>query len=382
MIGVKGQYLIKFKIGSKDDFIKEPDIRSFLLVEEAGNVLPSFELEFELKDSSILNLLNQGNILEVALGKDETDLMNIRLMILHQFKSRMGANRYNIKITGLSDAMEYLSNCNMTMSESKSGVEVIKDTVGTYFTPEFNIETSQDSQVWRQYNVPDKVHVSNVWLHSYIPNSFLAVGITSDSRFVLKDVKKAVSDMNNYQWKLSSQIAKNETPSTKDISLDGDYVHESETGFINQWFGYEKTKSVFDIDTGMLESTTPTLQTMMALSKKFDRAKTINSRRSEFEILNENVHSNYWKAYLQNITNLAIFSSNRLECTYSKTYRRMRVLDVVMFSDTEISSQAAVESYSGLYLISRISRHLANKTLRTTVQLCREASGSMKGDIR
>jgi len=382
MIGTKGQYIVKFSIkGVKDDFLAEEDLLEFLLVEEAGNVLPSFELFFNLKNPKFLAYFNEGNTINISIGKDEISLTDMRAVVLHKIMTRKGTSIYQLKITGLMEALDYLNNSKARVLPSKTAFAAIQEVVSTYFTFKTNASPTQDSMNWIQPSIPDKVFVNNLWAHSNLPGSFLAIGIGADSSFILKDVKKAVSSQENYDWRLVNETITNEQSTSKDITIDSDYVIESETGFINRWFGYEREIPIVDRDTGVASTVTPTTNTYMALSKKFDRASAIDSRTADITLQSRNQHSKYWESYISNLSNLALFGSTRIEVSFTNAYRQLKLLDVVMFKDLELDNKLAAESFSGLYLLTRIARQITRKTLLTTMEISRETFNSNKGEF-
>lgn len=374
MIGVVSQYLIKFKLDNNVDFISEEELLNFELLEEAGNVLPSFKLEFKLRDENIIKYLNESNVLEIALGESELSVFNIRMRILHSTIKRESKNQYMITLTGLQERLDYLSQDYVAVSDKKSGVETIIDTVQSYFKVDTNILRSEDSQYWIQNNIPDKLFINNVWMHSYIKDSFLALGISVDGKFILRDMKKTIR--NGSKWRLTNSNSSD----SKDIKFEGDYIIDSESGFINQWMGYDRYKNVLDIEEGELSKIESSLRPMLAMSKNMNRTKNIDKRALEFGLLNDNVHEKYWDAYIQNITYLAKYSSNKIFISYSNLYKPMKVLDIIMLKDDELSTSQSSEGHSGLYIITKIKRTIREKVFYTTLELNREVMNNVKGN--
>lgn len=380
MIRVKGQYVVSFAITGgieKKDFIAEEDLLKFTMIEEAGNALPSFELMFKTRDSKILTYFNEGNLIKYQFGVDEEKMNDCPLRILRKEFKKLGQHEIVIRLVGLYDAVEYITNCNIVDYSNKSGIEVIDKIAGNYFLKDFNVTSSSDSQTWLQYNIPDKRFLNNVWMHSYIENSFIATGITTEGKFILKDIVKDIKEkQSNPVWRFVQNVNNED----KDIIYEGDFAVESQSGFINQWLGYGRKKSLRTIETAediLLENEfTP----LLATTDTLDRYSNVNDRIAEFGLLNDNVHENYWKAYYQNITNLALFSTVAVTLSYSKRIiPEMKVLDLVMFKDEETEELLEAEEDSGLYYITKISRTIANKQLVTLVELSREALGKLIG---
>jgi hypothetical protein len=375
MIGIKGQYLFSFDISGKRNFITENDLQLFKIVEEAGNVLPTFELIFTLEDQSVLRYLNEGNPLNTAMGEDNLAMTNIDLRILNKLITRIAQRKYLVRLTGVYDAMRYYTDCKMSITEQISGVEAIINVVGNYFKVDSNITKSQDKQHWIQNNIPDKSFVNKAWMHSWLGgSSFPAVGITSDGIFVLRDVKKLAKE--DYAWKFISGDSMK-----KDELIFDQYKVESNTGLINVWTGYEREREVLNLDAGSEKSVKPTLDTVLALSKDLDRMSDIGTRTSEFGVVNANVHPNYWLAYQQNLSYLSVFGSTKIVLQFSSKYADVRVLDLVLLRDIDLEMKQAEGYYSGSYLVSRVTRVLENKNFVTMVHLNREALGELQGSF-
>ena len=82
MFSVDNQYLVSFSLEGTTvlkDFIEEEDLLKFTIIEEAGNVLPSFELIFKLRKSSIISYLNEGNVVKFQFGVDKRKMSDCPL---------------------------------------------------------------------------------------------------------------------------------------------------------------------------------------------------------------------------------------------------------------------------------------------------------------
>ena len=55
MLGVQDQFVYMFSIGGAKDFIGVHDLQLFTLIEEVGNVLPTFEISFLTHRESVVN---------------------------------------------------------------------------------------------------------------------------------------------------------------------------------------------------------------------------------------------------------------------------------------------------------------------------------------
>lgn len=375
MIGVDGQYIAWFNIAEKKDFIEEDSLLSFTIIEEAGNVLPTFELMFTQDDSKIIKYINEGNILGFTFGKSlESAQYTTRLRITSKNIVRQGS-KYQITITGLTNTLDYVASCKVRQFAGMSGVAAIKSVCSEYFSMVSNVSTSTDSQTWVQYNTPDKEFVNQLWMHSYIPRSFLAIGITIENKFILKDIIKAIKD--KPKWTFISKDSKK----ANEIAIDGDYALQSDSGFINHWIGYGRTKELRNIDTGSDIQLSASPSPILATNSKLDRSDP-GRRVAPFSLLNDNVHTNYWSAYYQNMMYLTLMNSIRVVLSYSNQFVDMSVLDLVMFEERDSEDIMLNEQLSGLYFITKIVRTYTKKKLIVTCELNRESFGSIRGEFK
>lgn len=372
-VGIKGQYYFQFSLGGNKDFIDERDFKAFTLIEEAGNVLPTFMLSFETTDESVLPLLNEGNTLQVSFGKDNNSLVSTPLAVTGINSSRTGQNKRAVVVTGLYAAIPYLSSNRVNISGTLSGVEVINSTVSKYFKFDSNILKSSDSMKWIQHNISDRAHVNKLWMHSDVPNSFIGVGITSDGKFILKDIKKDIGQP--YKWR----FGKVNEDENRDIVIDGDPHVETKTGLINTWIGYGREKLVYEIESGI---DTPTLETqspIVALTNQMAKSSQVEARFASVGIINDNVHPNYWRAAMRNLTNLASFLNVSVTLSFHGNFKEVRVLDQVMYKEEDPTNVAqSSEFISGVYYVTKVSRTVQAGQFVTTCVINREAFNQVR----
>ncbi len=364
MIGLVGQYIFKFSVGGLTDFLSEEELISFTLIEKAGNVLPEFELSFVTSNEEIFSHLHEGNTLSVSFGKTKDDMVTAILRPANMDCTRRGQNQRIVTVQGLYNALGYLSSSRLFISDKKSGVEVMNDIVSKYFTPQFNVEKSKDTQRWVSPNRSDKKYVNELWMHSDFGESFPAVGITSDGVFILKDIMKDLKTP--YDWRLVTS-AKDD----KDLLYHGDPMISVKTGFVNSFVGYGREKVVYNLETGdesaVLERAIPTVAITEHLSKSSD----VEKKFAGTGMINDNVHSNYWISYQRNFSQLASFANVTATFVSYGEFSKVRVLDKVMYKDEQGRSSA--EFNSGLYYVSKVARSISGRQFSTTIALSRES---------
>lgn len=376
MIGIKNQYMFKFSIGEKDDFITNETIDHFIVTEEAGNSLPAWKIAFKTKDPELPLVFNEGNDFKISFGTHLDDLKDVQLVITKRKITRQGISLFFIEALGLYSGLSYITSPVKSISSKKSGVEVMISKASSHFKVESNVTASQDSQYWIQPNTTDKAFVDQLWLHSYLANSFLGTSITFDGKFLVKDIKKAIGE--DYKFRFVHTVKEE-----KDIIYTGDYELISETGFINSWVGYGKEKLIHKLEDGTKSTHLETIEPLLALTKKLTRRADIEKRSSLIGVHNENTHDKYWQAALRNVMGMSIFSSERNTLSFDGMLNDIHPLDVVMFKDTGLGNdQQSAEFHSGLYLVGAVGRSLNGKNIATTVDLYRESFNSVEGELR
>jgi hypothetical protein len=376
MIGVESQYILKIAIGDFEDFIEKEDFVSLLVVEEAGGYLPSFELNFYTDEEDIIPYLNEGNEIKISLGKDKNALLDYSMKIMSIEKNRVGNSKYQIVLQGLYNKLKYMSDCNIYISDKKSGVEEILRISGQYFNNISNISNSSDSQYWIQSNISDRAFISDLWLRSYIPGSFPVIGISSEGDFILNDVRILMGTNPKFEFVPKGKKKKNQ------ILFDPGYTDKTTTGVVNQWMGYNREKSLFGIDDGTESILNPSFSPFLAQTPSLNRTADITKKVDDFDVLTENVHSKYHEAYVQNTTYLGLFSTVKLPISFTGVFEHIKILDLVYFKDRIAQNVDMASEYdSGLYLVSLVARQITNSQFKTTVILNRESGNAMRGEL-
>lgn len=375
-IGIEGQYIFIFDLGGNTEFIRtEDDLHSFIMVEEAGNVLPTFHFLFQIRkqDEQIIEKCNEGNILKVQFGKEIDELASAEFEITYFTYTREGHNAITIELRGILNKHKYIGENKIWSSSKKTGIAVMKEIAENHFGVQYNVLVSQEDEMyWIQPNITDRQMINDIWLHSYRSNSFVILGISGDNKLIIKDPKLD----SGYDWKFSYK-------DSVGINISGDYSFESKAGFLNHWMGYGRNRSIYDLETNEMPEINESFKPIMALASSFNRhADLIDKRQAEFRPTGENVHNKWWDAYKRNLTSLALFSSTKVVLSYYMQFEMMRVLDRAMFNDDRPDRPRSSSEYlDGIYYITKITRGVANKQFNTTVELCREVPNKIAGSI-
>ncbi len=379
MIGVEGQYVYKFSIADKNDFIETQDLDFFSSIEEAGNVLPAWDIGFKTEDNTLFELFNEGNDFKVSFGVTKDDMVEIPLIILSRQVTKSGDNKYQITGSGLFSNIKYITTPYTYITDNISGVEAITEIIGRDFNQiDSNITKSNDSQYWIQPNTTNKKFIDELWMHSYLPNSFLGIALTSTGKFIIKDLQQSIK--NGFSFKLTPKASVN---SKNEINYLGDAIIEGNSGFINCLAGYQREKPIYTIEGDTHELLTENITPMTAMMKQLARRSEGNRRSDIYGIQNDNTHDNYWNATLRNLSSLAIFSTEALTVSYFNYFNNIKPYDIIMYKEDQLDNlkKQSEEYQSGLWIVGTISRSINNNTFNTTLKVYRESFNSIKGDF-
>lgn len=372
MIGIAGQYLMSFDLDDNRDFILRDYLNEFTIIEDSGNVLPTFELEFITLDEDILPKLNETKQLKLSFGVDQENLFDVPLQIFKMIYVENGREGYIVSISGIYDKSEYIIDPSVFISEKKSGIEVASDTILKNFKLESNVDKSGDIQNWIQFNTSDQRFVMDTILHSNIKDSFPLMAITIDGIFRLKDVKEDLNRSGDkYDYRLTMNPKK-----PNDIRYDNNPRLTSNTGFINNIAGYGREVLEQNQDSGVNTTFIEESEPIMALTKNL--ARKDNVRFAGTKVINENVHANYWKSYQNNITNIISLGNISVIITIDDYFYPIHPLDLIMLNAPSKKSTNSSEYVSGLYYVSKVSRTWSNNKFTTSLLICREAVNQVK----
>lgn len=378
MIGVKGQSVLVFTIGDYKDFLTTEDFKGLTLIEEAGNMLPTFECSFSTRDPKLLRYLNEGNKFNISLGKDVIELTTSQFEILSKTIDKSGGNSYDITIKGILSPINYLSDHTTKIYAQSTSVDVLAEIAKVSgFMFDSNVTSTQDRMNWIQYGIANKAFVNEVMIHSYLGNkSFLGVGISLGKHLLVRDLQRSIGE--EPKWIFVSGTPK----AAKEIEYQIVAPPTMDSGFMNLWAGYTAQVPEFNLDTGAFTNTQVNSRVMLAQAKTLDRSKDVQMRSSQFNVKNSNMHPYFWQARRQNLMNLALYSACKLELSYHNVYVPQRVYDIGMLLEKEINAKESEETYSGKYIISKLARNYTANALLTTVTLNREAFSGMLGELQ
>lgn len=375
IIGVENQFYFSLTIGDIEDFLKTEDLAAFILIEQAGNILPTFELTFQSENEKIISRLHEGTDIKIQLGPSRDDFEDIVLTPtkLQIDQKGKGLNLYSMK--GFSSNLNYSQSPIKNISNKQSGVATILENTNKYFKNKSNVEVSNDSQYWIQNNIPTRFFINEVWMHSYIRRSFLSCAITANNEFILKDIKKEIADKaEDPDWIFSAtETGKNF------VNYASDFTLVSKTGLVNSLVGQGRSELVYNIESGESSIVSKEAEALFALTREVAKRADLEKRFLGSNATNDNVHNNYWLAYKQNLTgNISLGAITNI-VNLKGDYKNIKPLDIVMFkSPSTNDDKQSQEYFSGAYIVNKTIKTIAGNEFNSAVELCRESMNGVK----
>ena len=371
-IKLENQFVCQFSIGPYEDFILLEDLQELKYIEYAGNVLPTIELQFILRNKDVVNYFNEGNILNVSLGRTQLDMIDLQFRLTDDDSTKNFSLGQNITLYGVLSLPEFTHKTKVKMWGKKTSIEVISELVKKYFIFKTNINRTIDQQYFYQQNQTDWEFLDEVWLHSYINNkTFIALGFDCNTLF-LKDIAKALESEN--PWTITCNKISNEN--SKIINIAG-YITSNSYGLANDIMGRNNIPLITNTETG--KESFLDYRSVSLTSIGTDKLNKMSSNNSNFLNFynNSNVSSNYDTAFRQNLDNLLTYSNYRIIAQYAGQFKTLKVLDIV-----NLDNDSFDERTCGKAFVTRIIYHLVNKKLMTNIMICKEGPNDLKGELK
>ena len=384
MIGKEGQYYLLLNFGDERDSMLENDFLSFVYIEEAGNVLPMFELFFQTGGYSeaILRSLNEGSVLKATIGesfkregnRNQPDPISAELVMSKLESLRSASGQRVIMLRGFLNVLGYLEESRIRIFPKSNPSDVVSSVVSGFF--ESDIDDFDGIQNWVQYSITDKKFVNELWMHSDAGESSPVVGITSEGVFKMKNLAELAGK--EPRWIFGGSKGKNA------LKYLGDYTVSNSSGVMNTWYGYEREKLVNFLETGQSDnSSVSSPPPELALSDSRIVSGDLGRRRDSVGYLTDNHHDKFFSSNQKNLQILTTTSTYKVKLTVPDLFFDVGVLDTVFFRDTNVSDNSkADDNFTGKYLVSKVSRTISKGSINSYLEIVRESSNNPLGTFK
>jgi hypothetical protein len=367
VIEVSGVLSAKISISGKSDFIKTVDLGMLKIQSEAGNVLPRMILTFRYFDNSIEKQLNEGNTIDVLMGTtlDAPDRIEAKFKIVDA-KAQTG----KAEVLAVHDSLKYVSTPSIEVFEKKKAAEVIKTVAEKSYNVKIEAESEDEPMNWKKAFISDKKMVDLALKHMWMSKDVPLVGITEKGEFFLKAATKIASG--EYKIKLT-----NSPKESKDYAFDWREVEEQRS-LNNASTGYGRDTRVFDAEEGTSKRINFKPSLKLATASQVPTSSDVKAVPGQSVQKNENTHPKWVDAEAKNKLEWDNLSSLKLKIHSHKRYIPINILDLVMFEEFDEKGELK-ENYTGLYIVTLISRTICNNQFSTYLEICRECTTDPKG---
>lgn len=381
MIGVEGQWVISLSLNGTTMNIQSTDLIAFNTIEEAGNLLPMWKLDFLASDYSFSKNWNEGAVLTCSIGRNRDDLRELSLVVTKPSSYPNGSNQIRYTAYGLYNALGYVNTPHVRTLGACDSLTVLKAVVGNYFTwdDDNNVTKSQDKQVFIQPNISDKKFVDHLARHVYLKDSYFGVAITSDGRFRAFDAKQKLSEEPAYS--IGTKIYGGPGKALIQMSAP---EYASYSSIINPLIGYGTEKPMVDATTGARIVHKPKPNIVAAQATQTPRSVTVERRTQSPVRLTTNHDVNYHVAESNNYMGLMNLSNESVTVLVECGYEPISVWDIVQFTAMATGSTEVDEVRSGKYVVGLVSRQatgLGQNRFLTKIRMFRESTNSIQGDL-
>lgn len=378
MFGAEGQYVFDVELEGVKNLVKRSEFIDFTLSRECGGGLPSFSMNFQSDNLSVLRYLNEGNKLKTSCGQSKKTMKTTNFRLLGDPDlTKVGRNKYNIYINGLLDLPNYFKPVSF-ISDKKSGLEVLQERAKSrgLTLDKNNILKSDDSQIWIQMLSSDRRFFTHLLSHSYLNKSFPTLAITSTGELRVYDFVEHLK--RGVKHRFTSKLEK-----ANDIIINSDFVFLKEkSAILNYWLGYLSDKPVLDLVNSEELLYSEDVKNFLSTNTKLPRFIQEEKRRESLGYTNDFLHKDFWRAYQKNIKNSVLYSRNKIGFTISKTFRNIEPLDFSQLLDPDTRNEQILNSYlSGNYVITKVVDNIQNNQFFQYVEMSRESINELKGDL-
>lgn len=370
MIEIRDQFVCRITVGTFQDFILTEDLIEMSYFESAGLNLPFISITFVLRNLKVLKYLNEGNVINVSMGRSELSLSDMQFMLTSDLANKNYTLGSNVTIKGVLYKPKFVLLSKET-SYSGTSINVINEICSKHFSVVSNVTRTNDAQEWFQTGISDRQMVRDLWFHSYVDNrTFIAMGFDNNT-IRIKDMRKALLEDNPWIFSIN-QVPKGE--SSKVVHF-GQFWTKNDYGAINSCIGRGLASVSFNVDTGEFNYLDNTLKNFSVMSSNKLNILDTDVKKYSYSYISDEVSKTYDVAFKQNIRNLLMFSTFKIFIPTSGPFKQFRLLDSAQLEESAVGSRA-----SGRSFITRIYYTIKDRKFSTNLTLCKEAPNEIQGD--
>lgn len=370
-IGVKGQWVLS--LSAPLDTLAYYDINSFKMVSEAGNIMPSCEIVFTLRQKEKFHELNQGKVITIGVGNDENNLAIGNFTIFSRKKLKEEDNNVNVKLLLTHQAINYSVDTKISTTNEKSLALLSMIAGRNGFAFNTNIDDTVDKMKWVQSNISDRAMVDKLWFHSVLPSQddLMLIGITPDSKFLCRSFEKTKAGSGVGKWAFVPDL-KSPTNGFSPIVYTQNPEYRSNTGTIDYLSGYSQSRIVHNADKKESDYVTARKAPTLAQTSKDESTNPSRRFATVSYQSKDNMHDSYYARKEYTMRCLTKFNSHTVKIA-TEQFVPCDVTDIAFLYDKH-----KAEDTQGKYLIKKVCHRIYNNRYVGLVTLCRDNPNEVK----
>jgi len=343
---ISDQVYLEINFEGKTEPLSTTEFESLVIVQEAGMIVPTFELQLKQNDYSYYEFLVKNNMpIEIILGRDLESAQKYNFIMI-DYNYFINNNGLNVVMSGILDVTQFARIPRIHSYEGNS-YEVLANIQSLKMDIDY---ISDDSQYWIQHNISDKKYCENIIRNSYIDEQdFVLSAININGEVTLRSAIKALNEPNN-EVNFSTTDGDEET-----FSMSG-FEIGSESGVWAYQFSDNRPQPLLSVKNrgvDKLESTQNSIKTETVYNNFIEKSIQFPTRLDL-----GNCHDNYYKAETQNLNKETLFFRNKIVTGTSNYFfptNSLKLLDTIHFtvSKTDGIYGTTTDQLSGRYVLTK-----------------------------
>ena len=370
-IEVKNQFILQLDLPNKKDFVAVQDFKELCYYEQAGMMLPAITLTFTVRDESILDYLNSGNLLTIGLGRTAEKMITMVFKLVLDNSAKRPSVGQEVTLSGVYYNNDFTINNTSKVLGNMSSLEVVNSVGKKYFNIVTNITKTNDRQ---NHEITNTVwgFLQDVCSNAYInDNTFITSAFDSNNLYFY-DMQKLFKDIVNK--KIYPKVFSKTSASSEDSGIINynSAIIKNNYGLINKFIKQDTSFYEYDWETYSIKSFRNNLTSYTAMD-----TNSINmaggTKVYSYRYSLNNGHANACKARSQNIRNMALYSSLVTYISFGGQFKSLHLLEPVIIDTTGDAR------HQGINIVSGITYQITSNRLLTNVTLVREGANAIKG---
>lgn len=372
IIGVKGHWALA--LSAPLDKLTVLDIKSVKLISEAGNVLPSAELEFELRDKKVFHELGQGKILQIAIGVDENSLVTGNYSIFSRKKVMETEEAVLVKLILTHASIGYTMETKVKIYNEKSLPLINQLASESGFTFSTNIPDTMDKMKWVQSNISNRTMVNKLWFHSKLANKadVMLIGITPDSKLHCRSLEKTKQGSGVGKWAFVPDPS-SPTNGFTPIIYSQNLNYKSFVGTVDYLSGYSQTRIVHNVGNKESNYVTPKSSPTLAQTEKDESVNPLLRYSTSSVQLDSNMHPEWYDRQDYVTRSLIKLNAHTIKIICESQYAPCDVTDIAFVFDRTADT-------GGLWLIKKVCHRIYQGHYTAIITVCRDNPNEVKND--